>query len=213
MSASELEPRESKRAHAERVSAPSTAVRAGSHAHAGAPDGTWVLDDEALTLETRDGSRERIELGELAELRLVHAPTRAARGRFECRLRTRDGRKRAIVSHVEPGRAADASGRAEYTAFVRALVDALVVRAPQCRFRAAASGGPFGVDVGRAWFWLVLLVVVIVALAALGTPPEWAHFGLVLMLVLAPSAILWANHDRPREFDPRRIPGELLPGG
>ncbi|MCK6447211.1 MAG: hypothetical protein L6Q99_12550 [Planctomycetes bacterium] len=232
MSAPQRESRELSSAEADRALATTAGVRAEVperartferseiHERSGAPDCTWVLDGEALTLETRDGSRERIELGELAELRLVRASTRADCDRFECRLRTRDGRKRAFASRAEHGRATrvtrvtratGAAARSEYTTFVRALIGALVVRAPQCRFRAVASDRTLGFDLGRVWFWLVLLVVVLLTLAAVGAPSAWTKLGFVLALLSV--AVLWTTLDRPREFDPRRIPGDALPGG
>ncbi|MCC6406950.1 MAG: hypothetical protein IT453_07280 [Planctomycetes bacterium] len=178
--------------------------------HAFVPACTWVLDGASVVVESTEGA-DRFELADLVELRLLYAPTRAELARFECRLRTRDGRKWTFTSRTYRGLLDFAPTPVEYVGFVRALVTAAAARAPGCRFRAGARTGSFVFNLGCTVAALVLLVVAVLLFAAIGGGAT-VVIKLGLIVVLLPFAILWVKRNRPREFDPSAIPDELLPG-
>jgi hypothetical protein len=127
----------------------------------------------------------------------------------QCRIRFRDGRAIVVTDCGEDGRL-DESRTPVYRDFVRAL-HARLAAAPEGTVKFTA-----GVTEGRHKAMQVILVIAV--LFFVGTPfvllfivRDWR----VLLTLAAGAAFVWpfwkvTDNNRPRSYDPRRPPGELM---
>ncbi len=98
----------------------------------------------------------------------------------------------------------------DYRQFVRTLNDAIRTHSPQATFEAGAGVGKYIFSVGLLALSLVALIVVVVVTQGDGwSEITWTKFWLVLPLL--PLGVIWIKRNRPRTYDPKALPGELLP--
>jgi len=168
----------------------------------------WRIDPSGLSWEAADKSG-RFAFDEIGEVRLEWAATRADHARYACHVVRFNGWTETIVSTHYDGIARFGDRAASFNPFVRRLVAEIARANPQCRFRAGATGlayfGSLALMIGAA----LLLATVI---AAFGIPLHVIIVAkLVVIAALTPLAIAWSKRNRPRPFDPRSIPEEVLP--
>lgn len=177
--------------------------------HAFEKERRWSLDDTGLAWQAEDASG-RLDFAAIAAIRLQYGATRADFARYNCHVTGRSGAYTIVSTHFDSlGSFSDR--RETYAPFVRALVARAAAANPQCRFHAG---------VGPAQFWLTVLflfaalAIVAVAALSLGIPPLWyLYLKIAVIAVLLPVAFVWIKRNRPRRFDPKAIPADVLPGG
>lgn len=181
--------------------------------------GTQIaLKDDVLTYQV--GARGgRIDLRDVAGVRLLFRPAQLAHSSFEMHVRTWDKRRVRVssLSRVSLTQARDQS--AEYDAFVRALHERLayldasgaILGHPKVDFRGGYSGA-------RWWLAMILGIFVLAALVAVFgmalMDRQWVFAGVLALLsaLMAQPTLEMIIRNRPVRYGPAEPPEQLLPG-
>ena len=156
------------------------------------------------------GGAARFPYASIKELRLSYDPTRFDTRRHRCDVRLSDGERATLWSTHFAGVADFEDRAATYTPFARALVARAAASNPACAFRAGTrplfywSGQLFLLAMAVAAIWVIALV----GGSAL-SEVTWAKIFVVLGLI--PLAFNYARKNRPRVFDPAKVPDDVLP--
>lgn len=178
--------------------------------HAFVPATTWVLEGAALRLEDDKGPPRVIPLGQVRALRLDFAPSRPERNRFRCRLTVHPAETLTFYNRTYRGYYDFPETSPEYVAFVRALVAALRLHAPACRFLAGATGISYFFNVLTTAFIFACFAAISWFLFRVGL--TWMLAIKILILIFfVPTLIHWVARNRPRGFAPSAIPPDVLP--
>lgn len=169
----------------------------------------WSLRGDTLWSETGDYPEFPVRLVSLREVRLVFSPTRMQRNRYQCHLFDAHGRCAAFQNEHYKG-VMDFEDR---SGSYRDLVDMLVKRTaalnPSCKFTT-----------GTAWWsWLLqtafllsMLLLLLVVMFHMWTAIGWLVIVKLLLIVFyLPAAWSWIMKNKPRKFDPGKVPEGLLP--
>jgi hypothetical protein len=168
-----------------------------------------ALDGERLSWTIRGAERSR-PLGEVRGVHLfvAHVPEYGDYGTCEIRF---DGPELLLVTASSTSGFPDDERNPVYAAFVRDLHGALAARpAKAIRFSAGASEG-------RLQGMRVLLVILSLLFVALPLALlVWSGdlkllAGAMLGAIVVAGGYAWMQKNRPRDYDPQRVPQELLP--
>jgi hypothetical protein len=170
----------------------------------------YRLAPEALVIDYLDGAQpEAVRFEEISQVRLRYSPTRSQWDRFECVLTVPARGEFKIGSQFYKGVMAFENRAGEYGAFVRELCRRLAERAPGTRF---VSGRPKWALLAESAFLLSMVALLVVVLVAIGgVLGAFPLMRLGLAAVSLPLLWLYYRRNRPRTFDPRDVPAELLP--
>lgn len=174
-------------------------------------DVTLRLEGNVLSMDSGMG-RSEVSLADVAQVRLIYAPTNLSRKVYRTVLTLKDGRRISYGS-VAWRSIAELERRDEaYSAFTRALIARIAAANPQCRWikgqswlqwvLVCAAGAGAGLGVGSL-VWTALRDGQMPA-ALLG-----ALIGAVAFWQVEPLVRL----NRPDRFDPGNPPATLLPSG
>jgi hypothetical protein len=174
----------------------------------------WRLGADALELTGGPTAGPdvtmRFPYKDVCELRLSFAPTRFDPRRYRCEVRMRSGQRVAIMSTHYAGVGNFEDRAAGYVPFVRGLVARVASANPAARFRSGKR--PLFYLLEHA-FLLLMLVLLVLVLGLVGGA-ALSHLVLVklgILLFYIPLMILYTRKNWPRRFDPRDIPGDVLP--
>lgn len=185
-------------------------MRYATRNHAFTSACTWVLEGDRLLRDDGAGPPHVFALREVVRCTLDFRPTRADRNCFRCRLTFRNAMRIEVLNRTWKGPMNFADTSADYVAFVRALVAALAVHAPQCDFRAGTSWLHYVINLLATAFIGVCLVAMGLLLAKVGL--TWmVAIKIFFVLFYLPALFLWVGRNRPRLFSPGTIPGDILP--
>jgi hypothetical protein len=170
---------------------------------------SFVLDGDRLTVDS--GRKVSVvRLGAVEQVRMTFEPGRFAQKAYRMRVIMKDGKTFTLSSLSWRGLVEAREQGPEYRAFTRALLDAILRANPEARFLA-----------GKSWpIWLVTSAVGIASLIGMAIL-IWrafetgatnigilgALFALVGIWQIEPMVRL----NKPRSFDPKAPPEELLP--
>jgi hypothetical protein len=169
----------------------------------------FSLDGDRLTVDSGRKVSE-VRLGAVDLVRMTFEPGRFAQRAYRTKVVMKDGKTftfsslnwRSLVEAKEQG--------PEYRAFTRALFDAILRANPDARF---AAGKP-------SWIWLVTSAIGIASLIAMGIliwralqtgATNIAILGALFALVGIWQIEPMVRLNKPRPFDPKTPPKELLP--
>lgn len=178
--------------------------------HAFLPAQTWVLDEANIRIEDDKGPPRVVPLAAMVEVRLAFAPTRPERERYRCQLVLRNAEVLEFFNRTYRGVYDFADTSAEYSEFVRALHAALGQHAPGCRFLAGSSGAGYAFNLLVLGFVVLVVAGAFVYFVVVGL--VWiALIKVLLVLFYTPTAIRWAQRNKPRTYPPDAIPSDMLP--
>lgn len=185
-------------------------MRYATRNHALVPAITWVLVGDTLRLEDDKGPPRVIPFRRVREMRLDFAPTRPERNRFRCRLTLVGGEVLTFFNRTYKGLYQFPDTSAEYVAFVGALKDALKHHAPGCQFFAGATWPAYFFNALTTGF--IFLCFAAIAWFLVRVNLTWlVAIKILLLIFYVPVLLRWVVRNRPREFQPTRIPTGLLP--
>jgi len=156
------------------------------------------------------GGPARFAYADIAELRLSFDPTRFDSKRHRCEVAMRDRTRTAIWSthYVSVGEFKDRG--ATYTPLIRALVTRTAQANPACRFRAGKRPLVYWAE---HTFLLAMSTLAVFVVGALGGSAisELVWLKIAIVAGMIPLAVAYARKNRPRYFEPARIPDDVLP--
>lgn len=172
----------------------------------------WRVEEGGLASVGASGHVRRWAWKDFVSVRLCHEPTRLKPWRYTFHAQFKNGEKVAIDNghYLGPGRFEERS--AEFTPFVRALLERLHIANPKLR---ALIG-----ETQKRYFFLMLgallgLCVLAYVLIAVPTPLDALPFSgaLKLLLILAMLPVFWGYVARamPRGVELDAIPERALP--
>lgn len=173
---------------------------------------TIAIDGADLVLREGAAAEQRVPLGDVQRIRIGFEPTRVQERLYTCRIWTKGQSRVWVVLHSQSykGFADFEAHDAEYRGFVEALSAAVAERNPKAKFAAGSS----------TWLYVANIVALALGAAALTwililTGGEgWSDITITkafLVLGLIPLGIAWVRANRPRRFDPRALPVEVIP--
>jgi len=172
-------------------------------------EAAWTLDEQGVERSVACEGARRIRFADIAEIRLSYDPTRFEANRYRCDLTTKSGARELIVSvsYVSPASFDDRA--ATYVPFVRALALNAQKANPGCRFVAGKKPLTYLVEHG---FLLGMLLLLASTLYLTGVPVAGVlAIKLGLIAVYVPIMLRYTRVNRPRRFDPRDMPIDVLP--
>lgn len=171
---------------------------------------TWTLRGDVLWVRETGGAEGGIALASLREVRLVFSPTRVQRNRYQCHLFNAGGRCAAFQNEHYRGLMDFEDRSGSYRDLVELLVKRTASVNPGCRFATGTSWWSWGLQTA---FLAGVLVVLAAVLFLMWSAVGWlAIVKLLIILYYIPTAWAWVMKNKPRKFDPGKVPGELLPG-
>lgn len=174
------------------------------------PAQTFELKPQGVVLGSTGKTTFEIPFQDIARVELAFAPTRPERNRYRCGLTLRGGETIEFFNRTFRGIHDFQDTSAEYVAFVRALHEAVAAHHPACRFAAGVSGGRYALNMAALGFAALVLAVALVCFLLIGL--VWvAAVKLLLIAFFTPASLRWLKRNKPRTYDPRAIPSELLP--
>lgn len=169
---------------------------------------TWRLDDSALSWSAEDGA-DSIPLADITAIRLSWDASRANHKRYGCHVSRGKWPKETIISTHYAGIYDFPDQRDSYVPFVSELVKRTASVNAACHFQAGSSVAGY---LGNTLFMVaafILMAAVILSIGVVFTGIIIAKF--LVIAALAPLAFVWIWKNRPRRFDPARIPDDVLP--
>lgn len=184
-------------------------IRYATRNNAFVPARTYVVAGDQLLIEMTGFASNLVPMHEISEVNLAFAPTRPERNRYRCTLRTTK-QKIVFFNRTYRGIYDFPQTNPEYVAFVRALHGALLLHNPSCRFTAGSSVAVYALNIAILIFVFAMLVLLGVFLFTIGLTAIVVVKVLIILFYI-PTALRWAKKNRPRKYDPRTIPDDLLP--
>ncbi len=170
---------------------------------------TFALEGQTLTVDS--GRKvDIVQLGAVEQLRLTYEPRSFAQRAYQTQVRMRDGKTFKFSSLNWKSMIQATNQGPEYSAFVRALSQAVAGANPQARF---LSGRPLPV-------WAATVVLTVGSMAAIvffiwralqADAHGAAGMGAVLAFVGIWQLEPMVRLNRPKEFGPHNPPKSLLP--
>ncbi len=169
----------------------------------------WRLEGDTLLKIVEGLPPFSIPLHSIVRICLEYAPTQYLKQRCLCRLDDSRGVSASFPSGHYVDFAAFEDRSASYRPFVLELIRRRAAYGPGCRYLAGTSFAN----------WLLQSTVLAGGLAILTTVlwhlssavNDWTWERILIVLGMIPAGLLWLASNRPREFDPARVPQELLP--
>ncbi len=169
----------------------------------------FTLTDDALTVD--DGHRAlTLKLRDIVRVRLSYRPSNFLSPRFVCTLDGTGGERLRLCNVSWAGLAGLEVQNAAFSAFVRALHAALAKAGAQTQFLRGEALWRYG-------FVLALSVLPLGALVVFGVMAMQEGLrGTVLAVAVFLAVLLWptalhAKLNRPGDYSPDALPGELVP--
>lgn len=169
----------------------------------------WRLEGDTLLQISEGLPPFPIRLEVIEGIRLMFAPTRFQTGRYACRLELRGGHSLGLQNEHFEGFATFADRSATYRSLVLALVQRRAALGPGCRYLGGTSMVNWVLQTAILFGSGLLLAAVFLAFG-----PSSNAMILVKLIIIAamlPVAVRWVAKNRPRVFDPGKIPDGLLP--
>ena len=169
-----------------------------------------MLAPEALRAQ-RGRSNQNFPLHAIERITLRFTPKNTVFKAFSCHLRATDGRSLQFENFSWKSLVETERQDADYTRFVRALVEVAAIRSPGVRLVAGLP--PF-----RYWLMLLLALAMIAAMFGVAGYFFMKSSPRLGMIALAANAYLgywlkeFARRNRPRDFTRHMIPADILPG-
>lgn len=170
----------------------------------------YRLAPEALVIDYLDGAQpEVVRLEDVSQVRLRYFPTRFQWNRFECILTVPGRGEFKIGSEFYKGVMQFENRALQYRIFVIELCRRLADCGSGARF---VAGRPTWALVAESAFLLSMVMLLVVALTLVGgVIGAFPLTRLALVAVSLPLLWMYYKRNRPRVFDPRDVPLELLP--
>lgn len=173
-------------------------------------DKVTVYKLDATSIRSMSEVGEQIlPLADIIGVRCQFFPTRVQRNRYETLLTLRNGSTLKICNQFYKGVADFEDRSAPYSTFIKGLHNNLAIQNPQCDFRAGTTPAKF-------WLYAIMMVGILLLLIVLGivmlvTIPPVAIVKLIIILFYIPTLIRWFKRNKPRQYDPREIPIDVMP--
>lgn len=174
---------------------------------------TIAIEGDTLTLR-ENGKEKRLKLAEVSKLRLAFEPSRAQSDLYVCRIFKKGWSVPWTVLNSQSFRGfLDFEDRAPaYRTFVRALNDAVLANNPNAEFLAGASMAGYVANAAALAVATILFAIVIFITQGEGwSDVTWNKLWLTIGMI--PLGVIWFMRNRPRTYDPRALPDDLLPSG
>jgi hypothetical protein len=179
------------------------------------PVTTVTLGPDGVVVSAEDGVTRRVPYSQISQVRLSYEPTRVQSDLYFCRLWTQgESAPFALISSTRyRGFLNFETQLGPYRALVEALHARLAAHRHEIAYRAGVSTLAYW---GNALFVTMAFGFAGAVFYAIGgdyvlQTRHWLRLGIAAALVPLALAWFWAN--RPRPYDPRAIPPELLPTG
>lgn len=155
------------------------------------------------------GGPARFPYADIAELRLSFDPTRFDANRHRCDIKSRDGRATLWSTHyVSIGEFEDRA--VTYRSLACALVARVAAANPDCAFRAGKRPLVYWAE---HTFLLAMSTLAVFVVASFGGSAisELVWLKIAIVAGMIPLALIYARKNRPRRFEPSKIPDDVLP--
>ncbi len=181
--------------------------------HAFEKSTTARLTQDALEFSREDGFERKVSLRDIKGVRLKYAPCRYERERYLCEVSLRSGEKFTIPSTSYIRLAVFRRQNEEYKNFITLLHRELTKLEQRPRFLAGASALYYLFNAGCLVLavLMVFFLVFVIGGAAFNYMSATSWVKVAVILVLLPAAIAFIKRNVPREYDPERIPEDLMP--
>ncbi len=168
----------------------------------------YRIDATSLRINSEQGEQV-IPLTDIAQVRCQFFPTRVQRNRYETLLTLRSGAPIKITNQFYKGVADFEDRSTAYSGFIRALHHRLAEQNPHCVYNAGTTPAKF-------WLYAIFLVGILLLLIGLGivllfTIPPVAIVKFIIILFYIPTCWRWFKRNKPRTYDPRDIPQDVMP--
>jgi len=176
------------------------------------PEKTVEIDGDALVLREGAAAERRVPLVNIERIRIAFEPTRVQDTLYTCRIWIKGRSSPFTVLHSQSYRGfADFEPHdLAYRGFVEALNAAVAERNPGAKFEAGASSWGYAANIGV----LVLGAMALAWVLLLTGGEGWSAITItkaLLILAMIPLGIAWVRANRPRSYDPRAIPTNVMP--
>jgi hypothetical protein len=178
--------------------------------HAFLPSVEWTLTGPHLTCGDGKSPPRVIALSDVRSVRLEFAPTRPELNRYRCRLTLTNGQVVEFFNRTYRGVYDFFDTSAAYVEFVNALLAALAVHSPHCRYVSGATPGNY--VLGVVGFIVATGAVLLVLIFAITNGLWWLV--LIKAAIIAfylPTAWSWLRRNRIATFAPDHPPLDVLP--
>jgi hypothetical protein len=177
------------------------------------PKTTASLGDDGFTFAAADAPGRTYSYEQISAVRLSYEPSRASGNIFFCRIYVKGQRGPAasISSTTYRGFLDFEPQFDSYLAFVAALHARLAAHGSKVSYRAGVSAFAYW---GNAAFLTIVGVFSVMLLAPIigdANISATSWFRIEMILALLPVVFLWFWSNRPRPYDPKDIPGDVLP--
>lgn len=173
------------------------------------PEKRWSLRDDTLWMESGGRPPVAIPLASLRNVRLMFAPTRFQRNRFQCHLYNANGCCAEIQNEHYKGVMDFEDRSGSYRGLVEALVKRTAAVNPSCRFSTGTSWTSWILQTGFLAFMFIVLAFVLYAMGSAAS--SLVVVKLLLIAFYVPTAAAWIIKNKPRVFSPDQAPAKLLP--
>jgi hypothetical protein len=173
---------------------------------------TIRIDGDSLVLKEGEAPEQRVALRDVARIRLAFGPTRVQDGLYICSIWRKGHARPWVTLHSQSYRGfADFEDHTEaYRTFVQALNDAVARSNPAAKFEAGSSTFMYALNIGCLGLGAIALAWVLIITNGEG----WSEITITkafLVLGMIPLGIAWISANRPRTYDPRSIPTNVMP--
>lgn len=171
---------------------------------------TWKLHGDTLWIAPVGQPDIPISLAGVVTLRLSYDPSRFQTNRFRCHLYNANGKCGMIQNDSYKGIAEFEDRSESYVTLVRALIPRIASLNPRCVFKAGTSNLNWWAHaIFLTGVFSLLFLVMIALYSAIG---PLVIIKLIIIAFFVPVAIRWFIRNKPKPFDPQRIPEKILPG-
>lgn len=169
----------------------------------------WTLRGDVLWVASGEYPALPVPLASLMEMRLIYAPTRVQRNRYQCFLYNARGRCAAFQNEHYRGVMDFEDRSGSYSELVQRIASRTASVNPACRFTTGTSW----------WSWLlqmmflsgVLLLLMILFITIGSAITGLIILKLIIIAFYIPTAWGWIVKNKPRVFSPENVPSEILP--
>ncbi|MCP5535309.1 MAG: hypothetical protein H7A51_03630 [Akkermansiaceae bacterium] len=148
-------------------------------------------------------------LADIVSVRCRFFPTRVQRNRYETILTMRTGGTLKICNQFFKGVADFEDRSPAYANFVKGLHNHLATQNPRCAFHAGTTA--LGFWLNALFLGAVLLILIVLGIIMITAIPAVAIIKFLIILFYTPTCWCWFKRNKPRRYDPKNIPPDVLP--
>lgn len=171
---------------------------------------TRVYEVDATSLGVTDElGRQSYALCDVTEVRCRFFPTRFQANRYETLLTIRNGLRLKICNQFYLG-IADFEDRSQpYRDFITTLHARIIANQPSCIYSSGSS--PAGYWLNAIFLGGIMLLLLALGILMFTSIPMISIVKLAIFAFFLPRAWSWFKKNKPRRYDPRQIPADVLP--